>query len=219
MIKLVVFDWNGVLIADATACKDTENHILKMYGRKPVTMEKFREFVSIPAKEFFIRMGFTPAFMAKHGSRMQAKFHEYYEQRIQNIRTRRNARALLKWLSQRKIECVILSNHTEEGIRDQMQRFGIEGYFSEILSNHRLTAMHRQNKRERLGSFLKRRRLKRGQVVLIGDSPEEIKIGKHFDIKTIAISGGYYATHRLKERKPDHLIHNLSQMVDIIKKS
>ncbi len=59
MIKLVVFDWNGVLIADAEACKDAQNHILKRYGRKPITLARWREINVIPAKNFFLKMGFT----------------------------------------------------------------------------------------------------------------------------------------------------------------
>jgi len=217
MITLVVFDWNGVLIADAKACLDAENYILEQYGRKPVSMKRYRETVSIPAKEFFLKNGFTPDEMRRYSRKMQEMFHAQYEPLVRRVRTRRNARRLLEWLSKRGITMIILSNHTREGIRPHLQRLSIGKYFTEVLANDRQSAMHKKNKRERLKSFLAKNRYRKDRILIIGDSPEEIEVGKLFGIKTVSITGGYYATRRLRELKPDHLISNLADMVRIVK--
>ena len=38
MIKLVVFDWNGTLLSDAVATTEADNHVLGLFGIKPLTM-------------------------------------------------------------------------------------------------------------------------------------------------------------------------------------
>lgn len=55
--------------------------------------------------------------------------------------------------------------------------------------------------------------------MIIGDSPEEVEIGKDVGIKTVAITGGYYSTSRLRKSKPDFLINNLIELIRIVRKT
>jgi phosphoglycolate phosphatase len=218
MIKLVVFDWNGVLIADATACMEGENYILRKYGRKTINLRTWRETSSIPARDFFFKMGFTEAQMQRESMRMQELFHEYYEPRIKNIRSRRNARKLLDWISSKRIEAVILSNHTVDGVQNQVQRLNLQKYFTQILASDAYSAVHRRDKRKRFGLFMKERKLEKKDVLIIGDSPEEVEIGNYYGITNVAITGGSYSTRRLKASNPDYIISNLRQLIGIIEK-
>jgi phosphoglycolate phosphatase-like HAD superfamily hydrolase len=43
-------------------------------------------------------------------------------------------------------------------------------------------------------------------------------MGKFVGIKTVAITGGYYSTSRLRKSKPDFLINNLGDLIEIVKK-
>ena len=218
MIKLVVFDWNGVLIADAQAHADTVNHILTSYGRKPVNLKTSREIFQIPARHIYLSQGFSKKEIRREGKRIQDIYHAHYEPRIVGVRTRHGARQLLQWLSSRHIESVILSNHSVEGIHMQLERLGLTSYFSTVLANDRYQAMKGQNKLEKLKKFLRGRRFTNGEVVIIGDSTEEIKVGKHLGIHTVAIAGGWFSTRRLRDGNPDYLITNLIQMPGVIKK-
>ena len=49
MIKLVIFDWNGVLIADTRACLEADNYILKEFGGKPVSLKVYKDTIIIPS--------------------------------------------------------------------------------------------------------------------------------------------------------------------------
>ncbi|HEY4487328.1 MAG TPA: HAD family hydrolase [Candidatus Paceibacterota bacterium] len=218
MIKLVVFDWNGVLIADAQADADAVSHILQSFGRKPLSLKRFREIFEIPAKSTYLKAGLSENELNGEQKRMSDMFHDYYEPRIAHVRTRHGARRLLEWLSERKIECVILSNHTIEGIRSQLNRLGIQSFFSTVLANNKYTAMKGQNKLEKLTQFLDEHSYKKKEALIIGDSPEETLVGKRLGIHSVAITGGYVSTRRLREARPDHLIHKLTDMIDIIKK-
>lgn len=218
MIKLVVFDWNGVLIADAAATVAVDKELFEEFGHTPINMKTYREIFTMPVKDFFIAAGFSKEEMAKNAVRIQERFHALYEPRIAKIRTRTGARELLEFLAGSRIDAMILSNHTMEGIQSQLKRLGIEKYFSRVIANDMHATMTTKNKSERLVELLKEVPYKKEEMLIIGDSPEEAEAGKVAGIKTVAISGGYYSTRRLKEAEPDHLIHNLAELINIIKK-
>ena len=218
MIKLVVFDWNGVLIADATAVVDIDNHLLKSFGRPPITMAQYRNTFTMPVKNFFLNLGFSEQEMRDGAKQIQETFHARYEPRIAGVRTRAGAKELLEWLSKRNIKCIVLSNHTLHSIEAHANRLGIRPYFSQIIGNDIHATMHGKNKAEKLVDLVEQSPYRKDEVLIIGDSPEEAEAGRLAGVRNVGITGGYYSTRRLKEAKPDYLINNLSALIDIIKK-
>lgn len=216
MIKLVVFDWNGVLIADAQACADTVSRILRRYGRPAIDLKTYQDVYEIPVKNMYRKLGFTETEIKREATHIQDMFHERYEPRIAHVRTRTGARGLLKWLSKQNIECTIFSNHTTEGVQYQLKRLQVASYFSHVLANDKYQAMNGQTKGDRLKDFLADRRFKKKEILIIGDSAEEVMIGKHLGLATIAITGGHYSAARLRKARPDHLIHTLADVINII---
>ena len=217
MIKLVVFDWNGVLIADTQAVVDIDNQLLKRYGRKPITVRQYREIFTMPVIDFFYALGFGKEEMRKESIIIQNLFHSLYEPRIAKLRTRAGARELLEFLAEHNIESIILSNHTKEGIQSQLQRLRLESYFSSFITNDIHTTMQRKNKAEKLVDLVKKSRYTREQILIIGDSPEETEAGRLAGVKTVGITGGYYSEKRLAAAKPEYLIHKLTDMISIVK--
>lgn len=217
-IKQVVFDWNGTLIADATASMNTDNHILDVFGGRRVNLKTYRDTIVIPSIEFYVTHGCDREQLLSQSKKWGEEFHSHYEPRVAKIRTRQNAHELLKWLAENKIDSIILSNHTVVGINSQLKRLGIEKYFSKLLANDALDgSMKGISKKEKLKIFFENSGLTQKEMIIIGDSPEEVEMGKSIGIKTVAITGGYYSTPRLRKSQPDYLINNLKELVGIIK--
>ena len=66
--------------------------------------------------------------------------------------------------------------------------------------------------------YIKQNKFKPNEVISVGDTEEEIEIGKKYGYHTVAITGGFNSTGRLKKHKPDFLIHNMKDLIGIIKK-
>jgi len=66
---------------------------------------------------------------------------------------------------------------------------------------------------------MKVKKHKKDDIIIVGDSLEEIEIGKNLGIKTVAITNGYVSTARLKAAKPDFLINTLTELIDIVENS
>ena len=218
MIKLVAFDWNGVLIADAAHAAASVSKVLEHLGKGSISVKEYRELFTIPAKHIYLKRGMTEAEDETNANTIQEMFHKDYEPRIAKVRTRTGARKLLDFLFKRSVEMIVISNHTVEGVNFQIERLGLQKYFSNVFARDAKGSWASRSKLERLQKFLGQRSFLPKEIVIIGDSPEEVEVGKHLGLHTIAITGGFCSAKRLKEARPNYLIHNLTEMIEIINK-
>lgn len=219
MIKLVAFDWNGTIFADTKAILEGVNRVLELFNIKPTSLINFQRHFDVPVRNTYIALGIPIEKVDKRKSEIAKVFHSSYEPRVAKVRTRAWVRELLAWLSSRNIRSVIFSNHIDEPIRKQLRRLNLEHYFSTVLANSHLeTAFKERAKQNRLENFLKSHNLAAEEILIVGDTIEEIEIGKKLGVLTAAITHGNCSIIRLKKAKPDFLIGSLKEVISIIKK-
>ena len=219
MIKLIAFDWNGTLLADTqTVVNATSIELNRLYGRKIGLQEYRREFV-IPVRIFFINLGIGEKELDKNYKKSAAIFEREYEKRALRCRTRSGSRKLLEWLKSQNIKSAIFSNHEINGVLRQTERLNITNFFDKILANnHMRDAYSIKGKEKRLIEYLKNQKIPHSEVLVIGDTDEEIIIGHDMGSKTVAITNGHSTTIRLRAAHPDFLINNLVEVIGIVKK-
>lgn len=219
MIKLVAFDWNGTLFSDTKAILDAVTQVLKLFNLKPVSLKTFQKHFDVPVNKAYIKLGVPEDELNKKSFQVSETFHAYYEPRASKVRTRAGANELLKWLFEKNIKSVIFSNHINEPIKKQLKRLKIEKYFSGILANSEIhTTLKGRSKKEKLKNFIENNKVDPNEIIIVGDTLEEIEIGKELGLFTAAITHGNCSTARLKSAKPDYVIKNLKEVIDIIKK-
>lgn len=217
MIKFVAFDWNGTLLADAVSCLAGDNAVFESFGYKTITLKQFRDNFDVPIINFYTNIGHDPEIFQANFQRNESLFHDVYEKRAAKCRTRANTRTLLSWLEKQKITSIIFSNHTQTGIAKQLKRLKIENFFEIVIANEAIgLAFHGRSKGEKLKNYIKGQKIKPNEVVIIGDTSEEVEIGQQLGSITVAITNGYHSTSRLKAAKPDYLIHDLKEVINII---
>jgi len=219
MIKLVAFDWNGTLLSDAQTVVDSSNHFIKALGGKLINLKIYREKFLVPVVDFYESVGLDREKILKNSRLNSEIFHKFYELKVRRLRSRAGAREVLSWLSQNKIQTVIISNHVIERINEQLDRLGLLQYINKTIANDKLDdALKTKNKGEKLKAFIKGKNLKPKEVLVVGDSTEETEIAKEIGSTSVAITHGHYSTARLKAAKPDYLINNLKQVIKIVEK-
>lgn len=218
MIKLVAFDWNGTIFSDTLACYESVNEVLKFLNLKPVSLKTYQEHFDVPVTRTYLGLGISEEQINSKAAEIVKTFHTNYEIRAAKVRTRAYSRELLEWLSKNSVESIIFSNHIDEPIKKQLKRLGIENYFSAVLANSELdSSLKGRNKQEKLREYIQNNNLLPKEVLIIGDTVEEIEIGKELNVITVAITHGFCSTPRLKAANPDYLINNLREVVRITK--
>lgn len=219
-IKLIAFDWNGTLIADAQLASDCDNHALRPYIKHLVSLNDMRRHFSVPVVNYLTALGMDKNFAIKHHKEINNAFNKYYEARVGRCRTRAGTKDALKFLEDIGIKTMIYSNHVTSYITRQLKRLDIEKYFDAVLARGDTdqSHMHSRGKEQRLIDYVKKLKLKPREVISVGDTDEEIQIGKHYGFYTVGITGGYSTPARLKKHHPDFLIHNMVELKKIVQK-
>ena len=219
MIKLVAFDWNGTILSDTSAVIKSESAVLVKYGLNPTYLKEFQRNYTVPLRTYWTNMGINPKIFDRDSRKIRKIFFDAYESLENKCRTRSNSRTILDWLKKNKILSVIFSNHPATHIAIQVKRLKIDKQFANILGyatykDHSM--MYKRGKEEELRRFIQKLKFKPKEVVLVGDTEEEIEIGQRRGYFTVALTGGYQNVRRLKAAKPDFLINNLLELKKII---
>ena len=221
MIKLVAFDWNGTILSDTNAVVKSESAVLVKYGLKPTDLKEFQNTYTTPFRNYWINMGIESKIFDQDALKIRKIFFKSYEPLEKFCRTRSGAREILKILKFKTIKSVIISNHPIGHIQAQLKRLKIQDLFKDVLGYTKVTdisIMHKREKDEQLADYVRQNKYKPKEIIIVGDCDEEIEIGKEFGFFTVALTGGYQSTKRLKAAKPDYLIHNLIDLKKIIQK-
>jgi phosphoglycolate phosphatase len=215
MIELAVFDWNGTLFADSQACVDSGNDLIRHFGGQPISKGRYIKEFDFPVVDFLCAQGCDREALLKPES--AEVFHHYYEPRAAKCRTRRGTRYTLNQLKDRSIDSVILSNHMTHAIVKQLERLHLTDYFDEVLGNGDYHAVSKgKNKVERIVGYMARKDHNPKNAFIVGDSPEDIEVGKELGIVTVGITDGYFYNPRLRASNPDYLVSTVAQVMGVV---
>lgn len=220
MIKLVAFDWNGTIIEDLEGTLVANNKVLDYFGFERISLKQYRDHFKVPIRDYWISLGLDAGFFDTHAADQERVFLENYEALESTFEMRRNVKETLEFLKQGSIQTMVFSNHIIPHIEQQLQRLGIRNYFDEILARPKFGRDHqlKRFKGEFLNSYIKQNALKQSEVAVVGDTTEEVEIGKEYGYITVALTGGHSSLERLKKADPDFLIDDLIELKDIVSK-
>ena len=209
--KLFVFDWNGTILSDTVPSWKAGNVALEFYGAEPIPLKLHRETFCFPIVPFYERHGVSEAEVMERREEGNETFQTAYSEFAKNARTRTGARDLLNHLNERDVECIILSNYLTVRIQEHLDRLKIGAYFSHVSGYDcdGTTILKSTTKVLRLQSYMEEQGYAPNEVVIIGDTMEEPEIARELGITSVGITGGYITDKRLREARPDYIVHRL----------
>ena len=211
MKGLVVFDWNGTVIDDIAFALIEANAAITRYGGKPLTLEEFQSEVFTPRIDFYLTRDCHPR-MRDEVQEVAHYSHEILHQYSSKVSLRRGVKEVIQFLAQKGISMVILSNHIESQIQEQLARYRLTEYFATVLANIDSSDYYRGvTKGPRLKHYLDGLPTTPEQIVLIGDTVEEIEIAREVGGIAIALEGGINSRGRLELGRPDLLLRELEE--------
>ncbi len=216
--KLIVFDWNGTLLADTVQSWKAGNDCMEFYGATPITLKQYRETFTFPILHFYAKNGLSADTILARKDEGNAVFQRSYEALAARARLRKGARPLLEWIKAQDMGCIILSNYRTEKIREHLKRLKIEDYFHHV-SAHECdgsSILHATSKIERLSEYMVKRDYRPQNTIIIGDSTEEPEIARHLGLTSIGITDGYITKARLRKAGPDYIVHHLKDIMPLL---
>ena len=204
MFKNVIFDWSGVICDDAFAVYQADMDMFREFGVEPITFEEFRQQWEMPF------MNFLHKYMPDITMEQQSKIFKKAILKYNQNKLFPQSESTIKKLFDNKINLFIVSSDLGL-ILDQLKLFKLENFFTEV-------AYNAHDKTESVRNLVKKYNLNPDETIFIGDTNHEIETSQTVGIKSGAVIWGYCLEEKLKTLNPDFLIHDFSQLEQIVLK-
>lgn len=212
-VQSVIFDLDGTLVDTAGDLHAATNHVLTSLGREKVPLSAVKADVGYGALRL-IRRGLERTGGTKGVDMEEAKqtFLHYYSEYIAvNSALFPGGRKMLETLSAHKISMGICTNKPEALAVKLIENLELTDFFKVIKGGDSFPfkkpdPRHIQETAKLIGE---------GPYVMVGDSSPDILGAQAANIPVIAATYGYADT-ALPELKPDALIQNLGEVVELV---
>ncbi len=220
MIKMIVFDWDGVIVDTLGLVMHIHHQIRKEIKHYP-HMDDLCEFLKhhshdgdmlrLDWKNHYKELGVKDEEEIKMISKI------FFDQSIilrDKIKLFPGMKEVLLELK-KKYKLAILSNSYEEIIRNKLRDNDIEELFDFVGgADHGEKAMKPEP--EYMLNFLNKVDLRPRDIAFVGDMDGDIIMGNEVGVLTIATSYGYHSCEKLKFHNPDHMIDKPEDLLKVL---
>ncbi len=206
MKPYLLFDFDGTIANSIDELFKLINSLAPRYGYPPVSPEQFAALRNLPLTKA-CRIMKLPLY--RLGQAIHIVLHEY-RRIIPDLEPCAGVISMLEKLNSASIPMALISsNHTENVeafLRNHQMNFfnWVEGT-SGIMQKH-----------NRINRMIRKHDLDKNNVFYIGDETRDIRAARKCKIKVISVTWGLHSAENLSSMKPDYLVQNPQEIVDLI---
>lgn len=204
----VVWDWNGTLLDDVSAGKDTLNRMLEKRQLPRLTLESYREIFGFPVIDFYQAVGFD--FQKETLHEISVDFVDTYNRCSGQLELNPGIREVLEGLKAAGIKQYVLSALREDLLKKITEEFGIAGYFEHLCGSDNIYASGKIERGERM---LQAYGLNPGSTLMVGDTVHDAEVAEALGFDVVLYTGGHNSEARLREKAP--VISRFEQLLSL----
>lgn len=217
-LRLILFDIDGTLVTTNGIAKTAFSEAVEETLGAP-TIAHEHDFAGKTDQQIYTEImrgsRLPDDLAAKHQNAVFTLFFSKLEERLnkENVTVLPGVRELLEALRQEEAATLaLLTGNMLQGARIKLTPPGLLGYFSfgafgnDALYRHDLPEIAIARAYDRTGATFKAK-----DVVIIGDTPNDIDCGRHLNVRSIGVATGGYSNEALAEAHPDHLFNDLTE--------
>jgi phosphoglycolate phosphatase len=204
-INTLLFDWDGTLVDSAqlglTAFEQSFAALGVNFDR-----ELYRAVYSPNWYSVYEAMGLPKE---KWQLADDLWVQHYGEQTAQPVP---GARETISGLKQRGYRLGVVSSGSECRVAREINDLGLESFFETVVCNEQM-----ENKKphpEGLETAMRSLSCVSDATCYVGDSPEDIEMGKRANLFTVGVLSDYPTSWKLKSHEPDILIESLAELLN-----
>ena len=212
MIRLVIFDLDGTLVNAYPAVTQSVNHTLVGLGFPKKTAAQIKKAVGWGDRQLMAQ--FVGEKLADQAIRMYRPHHLVALSK--GVSFLPGAKDVLLWCKKKGLMLAIASNRPTVFTKTILKGLGVEQYFDQVLCADKL----KQGKPhpEILLSLCRKMKVKKEEVLFVGDMTIDLECGARADIKTVAVVTGSSTKKELKEMDSYKIIDKLNQLKKLVMK-
>jgi HAD superfamily hydrolase (TIGR01549 family) len=122
------------------------------------------------------------------------------------------AGAALAQLRQKRYRMGVVSSGNDRRVNREIQELGLSGYFDVVICHEQIS--NRKPHPEGLETAMRLLGCAAREVCYVGDTPEDIEMGKGAAVLTVGVRSDYPTSWKLKSSQPDILIESLTELTE-----
>ncbi len=191
----MVWDWNGTLLDDLPIVIEAVNRSIAIFNEGPIDTDLYRDHYTRPVRFFYDAL-FGRVVSDEEWLELNTAFHDHYFTLAESVDLAWGARSAMDLLAESGWSQSLLSMSPQDwlssivGRLDLTNRFDLVDGLSEVTGG--LKAQHLETHLEALG-------LSGPQVVVIGDTPDDVAAARHVGAEPILFHGGSHHLELLEE--------------------
>lgn len=195
MIKQILWDWNGTLFDDVSACISVMNRMLEKRGLPRLGgAGEYRELFCFPVVRYYEKLGFD--FSQEPFERAAQEYVAAYDRECQACGLYPGARESLETVRSLGIGQHILSASGRESLQKQMEPFCLAPLFDSVMGVEDNLA---RSKVELGKNFLSAWGGDPRQVLLVGDTEHDFEVAQAVGCPCVLIPAGHQSRRILKK--------------------
>lgn len=204
-ITALLFDWDGTIVDSAQLGLTAFEQSFASLGMN-FDHEIYRNVYSPNWYAIYEAMGLPKE---KWQLADELWVHHYGARTAQPVE---GARQTIKMLSDKGYQLGVVSSGSDCRISREIKELGFEGVFEAVVCNEQM-----ENKKphpEGLETAIRLLGRSRKESCYVGDSPEDILMGKRAGLLTVGVRSAYPTSWKLKSHSPDIYIESLTELSD-----
>ena len=209
MIRSFVFDLDGTILNSLDILIKTYSMTINYLGLDISTEQVIQTCLGSRTKNICLNLH-----IAEKEDLFRSKFNQFYTNEIVNITLSPHITKVLKILKNNDKYLSIVSMGHKDYVNYMLSKFGLLDYFDLIITSD--DVYRTKPNQEGLLIILDKLKISPTETLVIGDSENDIKMGRGANCKTILFYPLNYHkiyNYDLKSLKPDKIINDLDQIL------
>jgi len=206
MITQIIFDLDGTLVDSLETFIKIGNEMAQKYGYQSLNEEKITELLRLPMKKRIESLKIPAYKLPKMGIEALNTYNAYAAQ----AKPFEGVKEMLECLHKKGYGLNIISSNSLHNIHTFLKANDLD-LFNNIQSSKGLFGKHIT-----IRKLISNLRVKKEQVIYIGDEQRDVEACKKIGIKVISVLWGFDSLELLQKAKPDFIVSNPKEIADII---
>lgn len=191
--KYVMWDWNGTILDDLIINYETINKLLSDRNiREMSSVDEYRDLFDFPVIGFYEKTGFD--FEKEKFEDVAKDYVREYYNRFFESEIFPEAESVLRYVISTGREQLIVSATEKESLLKQVEEFGIDHLFTDILGMGDIYAKSKVQIAER---WIKENGVNPSEVLFVGDTTHDFEVAKNIGCDCVLIASGHNSEERL----------------------
>ena len=191
-VKTVIFDFNGTILDDLDLCFNILNKMLNMYNHPSISKGRYLDIFTFPVIEYYKKAGFN--FEKESFDELAPIFMDLYQPNSLKCSLHQGIIEIIKKWRDNGKKIILLSASKRNLMIEQLQSFGIENLFDEILGTGTINAV---GKLDIAKDYLERNHVDASSTIMIGDTLHDDEVAEVLGIGSFLIAKGHQSKERL----------------------